>query len=107
MCEHLYQIEDVRQGDLVCGDCGLVLDKIYLFESNKTNFCSEKYLQNEENTNKQKTNTINRHDFSYTGDDLLITLFDKLHLNENSRDLILQLWKKIKRWRFEKKRNIN
>ena len=107
MCEHHSQIEDVSQGDLVCGDCGLVLDKIYLFEPIKTNLCSEKYLQNEENINKQKTNTIKKHDFFNTGDDLLITLFDKLHLNENSRNLIFQLWKKIKRWRFEKKRNIN
>ena len=31
-------------------------------------------------------------------------MFDKLHLNENTRNLISQLWKKIKRWRFEKKK---
>ena len=47
MCEHGSQIEDVGQGDLVCGDCGLVLDKIYLFEPIKTNIYLEKYLQNE------------------------------------------------------------
>ena len=102
MCEHRLQIEDVRQGDLVCGDCGLVLDKIYSFEPIKTKFCSEKYTQNEENINEQKTNTKNRH--SLTGDDLLITLIDKLHLNENTRNLIFQIWEKIKRWHFERKK---
>ena len=104
MCEHRLQIEDVRQGDVVCGDCGLVLDKIYSFEPIKANFCSEQYLQNKENINKQQTNTINKHDFNYLGDDLLFTLFDKLHLNENTRNSILQLWKRIKRWRFERRK---
>ena len=104
MCDHQSQIEDVRQGDLVCGDCGLVLDKIYLHEPIKTNFCSEKYLQNEGNINSQQTNAINRRDLFYTGDDLLITLFDKLHLSENTRNSILQFWEKIKRWRFERKK---
>ena len=105
MCEHRLQIEDVRQGDLVCGDCGLVLDKIYSFEPIKTDFCSEKYLQNEENINEQKTNTKKRSDFCLRGDDLLVTLFDKLHLNKNTRNSILQLWEKIKRWRFERRKN--
>ena len=104
MCEHLLQIEDVRQGDLVCGDCGLVLDKVYSLEPVKSNFCSEKYSQNEENINEQKTNTKKRHDFCLSGDDLLITLFDKLHLNENTRKSILQLWEKIKSWHFERRK---
>ena len=36
----------------------------------------------------------------FTGDDLLITLFDKLHLNKNTRKSIFQLWEKIKHWYF-------
>ena len=107
MCEHRLQIEDVTQGDVVCGDCGLVLDKIYCFEPNISNFCSEKYLQIEKNINEQKINTKNKRDSSFVGNDLLITLVDKLHLNGNIRNSIFQLWKTIKQWYFEKKRNIN
>ena len=29
MCIHQYIIEDTRQGDVVCTECGLVIDKIY------------------------------------------------------------------------------
>ena len=29
MCNHQYIIEDTRQGDVVCTECGLVIDKIY------------------------------------------------------------------------------
>ena len=104
MCEHRLQIEDFRQGDVVCGDCGLVLDKVYSFEPIKTDFYSEKYLQNKENINKQKIINKNRHDFFLAENDLLITLFDKLHLNENIRNSILQFWKKIKCWHVEKKK---
>lgn len=104
MCEHGIQIEDIRQGDVVCMDCGLVLDKIYTFDLHNSNSCFEKYSQNEQNNNKQKINIINNRDFSFAANDLLITLFDKLHLNESVRNSILQLWEKIKRWYFNRKK---
>ena len=104
MCEHRLQIEDVTQGDVVCGNCGLVLDKIYCFEPNISNFCFEKYLQIEKNINEQKIDTKNKRDSSFAGNDLLITLVDKLHLNGNIRNSIFQLWETIKQWYFKKKK---
>ena len=34
-CDHKYEIINQREGDIVCGDCGLVLDKYYIVQSEK------------------------------------------------------------------------
>ena len=37
MCNHQYPIEDTRQGDVVCTECGLVIDKIYWYNLTESN----------------------------------------------------------------------
>ncbi len=34
-CDHKYEVIDQRQGDIVCYDCGLVIDKYYIVECDK------------------------------------------------------------------------
>lgn len=34
-CDHIYEIINQRDGDIVCFDCGLVIDKYYLTENEK------------------------------------------------------------------------
>ena len=34
-CDHKYEIINQREGDIVCGDFGLVLDKYYIVQSEK------------------------------------------------------------------------
>ena len=41
MCNHQYLIEDTRQGDVVCTECGLVIDKIYCYNLTKSNLETE------------------------------------------------------------------
>ena len=59
ICNHQYQIEDTRQGDVVCTECGLVIDKIY-YESNletkweKIRNFYEEIEQNREHLRKEK-----------------------------------------------------
>ena len=37
MCNHQYPIEDTRQGDVVCTECGLIIDKIYCYKLTESN----------------------------------------------------------------------
>ena len=95
LCNHNSQIEDFKTGDIVCTDCGLVMDQIYCYELYNSN-------QNVLNANK-----INNNFFSYgekqkeylsEEKDFLINLCDKLHLNESIKTTIFQYWEKVKMW---------
>ena len=37
ICNHQYPIEDTRQGDVVCAECGLAFDKIYCYKFTESN----------------------------------------------------------------------
>ena len=101
MCEHTSTIDDIRQGDVVCLDCGLVLDKIYQHEPLKPcSFSIEEYLLtvNENRVNDKKLTIKKKNKCLNEETALLVTLFDKLHLNNKIKDTILEEWKKIKDW---------
>ena len=93
MCNHPYLIEDTRQGDMVCTECGLVIDKIYC-ESNleskweKIRNFNEEIEQNNQHLRKEKN--------------ILKNLCNKLHLNNDVRDAIFNLWTEITAWHYRK-----
>ena len=105
-CEHTSTIDDDRQGDVVCLDCGLVLDKIYRYES-FSSLCSpltEEYSSlNKDSCNKSPLN-IQKNKYLNEDTALLITLCDRLHLNDKIRSSILDEWKKIKDWLLSSKK---
>ena len=41
MCNHQYLIEDTSQGNVVCTEYGLVIDKIYCYNLTKSNLETE------------------------------------------------------------------
>ena len=93
MCNHQYPIEDTRQGDVVCTECGLVIDKIYC-ESNletkweKIENFNEEFEQNNEHLQKEKN--------------ILKNLCNKLHLNNDVTNTIFNLWSEIAAWHYRK-----
>ena len=59
MCIHQYIIEDTRQGDVVCTECGLVIDKIYCEPNLETKWekiknLNEDFEQKSEHLKKEK-----------------------------------------------------
>ncbi len=93
MCNHQYPIEDTRQGDVVCTECGLVIDKIYC-ESNleskweKIRNFNEEIEQNSHHLSKEKN--------------VLKNLCNKLHLNNDVTNAIFNLWSEITAWHYRK-----
>ena len=93
MCNHQYPIEDTRQGDVVCTECGLVIDKIYC-ESNletkweKIRNFNEEIEQNSQHLRKEK--------FFFK------TLCSKIHLNNDVTNAIFSLWSEITAWHYRK-----
>ena len=93
MCNHQYPIEDTRQGDVVCTECGLVIDKIYC-ESNletkweKIRKFNEETEQNSHHLSKEKK--------------VLKNLCNKLHLNNDVTNAIFNLWSEITAWHYPK-----
>jgi flavodoxin len=37
-CSHLYEIIDQREGNIICEECGLVIDRYYTFKFQRENF---------------------------------------------------------------------
>ncbi len=93
MCNHQYLIEDTRQGDVVCTECGLVIDKIYC-ESNletkweKIRNFNKEIEQNDQHLGKEKK--------------FLKNLCSKLHLNNDVTNAIFNLWAEITAWHYRK-----
>ena len=93
MCIHQYIIEDTRQGDVVCTECGLVIDKIYCEPNLETkwekikNF-NEEFEQNSEHLKKEKN--------------ILKNLCNRLHLNNDVTNTIFNLWSEIAAWHYQK-----
>lgn len=59
-CSHINQITDTYSGDFICTDCGLVIDRVFIFPEKE---------KNSENPS--------------IGDDFLAELLEKLHLSKN------------------------
>lgn len=59
-CSHINQITDTNTGDFICTDCGLVIDRVFIFPEKG---------KNSEN--------------APIGDDFLAELLEKLHLSKN------------------------
>ena len=107
ICDHSSVVDDVRQGDVICLDCGLVLDKIYQNESANLSsplieeysfIDNENYINNGKHVIKKKNKCLSEETV------LLITLFDRLHLNDKIKNTILEEWKKIKDWLVKSKK---
>ena len=97
MCNHQYPIEDTRQGDVVCTECGLVIDKIYCYKLTESNSetkwekiknFNEGIKQNSEHLRKEKN--------------ILKNLCNKLHLNDDVTNVIFNLWAEIVAWHYRK-----
>ena len=80
-CEHQHTVEDISCGDLVCTDCGLVLDKIYL------------------PTTKDKAPPRKERIIPDSCIDLLVEdMCNKCHIeNENIKSLASKKWQNMKR----------
>ena len=92
-CDHAIQVDDVREGNVVCTGCGLVLAPIYLNPQNKkekqtvsTSLISPKLHNN------LKNETIE-----------LDTLCNKLQLYSVTKTQVLEEWEKIKKWFYDQK----
>lgn len=60
-CSHINQITDATVGDEICTDCGLVIDRVFIFPNKEKNF----------------------RNFSIDDDNFLVELLEKLHLPKN------------------------
>ena len=104
LCNHNSQIEDFNRGDVVCTDCGLVMDQIYCSEhrNSKWNTINVNHI------NYNLFNGVKNISKKYLSEekDLLLTLCDKLHLNESVKTTILQYWEKVKTWLTQNKPRI-
>ena len=97
MCNHQYPIEDTRQGDMVDTECGLVIDKIYCYNLTESNLetkwdkiktFNKEIEQKNEHLGKEKN--------------ILKILCNKLHLNNDVTNVILNLWTEIVAWHYRK-----
>ena len=97
MCNHQYLIEDTRQGDVVCPECGLVIDKIYCYKLKESNSetkwdkikeLNEEIKQNSKHLRKEKN--------------ILKNLCNKLYLNDDVTNVALNLCTEIVAWHYRK-----
>ena len=87
MCNHQYLIEDTSQGDVVCTKCGLVIDKIYCYNLTKSNLETEwDKIKTFDKEIKQKNQHLGKEK------NILKILCNKLHLNNDVTNVILNLW---------------
>ena len=100
ICPHLNEVEDVREGNRVCTDCGLILDCVY---SSSLLPATEKII-NEINVVHGNTEKIIQEE-----EENLITLCDKLHLSSDIKTEVNKIWQEVKKWYVELKnhRGIN
>ncbi len=97
ICNHEYPVEDTRQGDVVCTECGLVIDKIYCYNSTKSNLETEwDKIKTFDKEIKQKNQHLEKEK------NILKILCNKLHLNNDVTNVILNLWSDIAAWHYRK-----
>ena len=92
MCNHQYPIEDTRQGDVVCTECGLVIDKIYCESNLETKWEKIRILM------KKLNRTVN----IWEKKKIFKNLCSKLHLNNDVTNAIFNLWAEITAWHYRK-----
>ena len=93
MCNHQHPIEDTRQGDVVCTECGLVIHKIYCESNLETKW--------EKIRNFNKEIELNSHHLRKEKN-VLKKLCNKLHLNNDITNAIFNLWLEITVWHYRK-----
>ena len=97
MCNHEYPIEDTRQGDVVCTECGLVIDKIYCYNLTKSNLETKwDKIKTFDIQIKQKNQHLEKEK------NILKILCNKLHLNNDVTNVLLNLWSEIVAWHYRK-----
>ena len=104
-CTHERTVDDEREGNVVCTDCGLVLAPIYLNQIVKINKTDNMYY---ESNNKQQIFTtllevpeLNTNLKEETNE--LDTLCNKLQLYSVTKTHVLEKWELIKKWFFDQK----
>ena len=99
MCGHEHQLDDDREGYVVCTDCGLVLETIYQNLIVKNNRNNVPYQNNNE---KQIVTTLletpKLHN-SLKGETIeLDVLCNKLQLYSITKNQVFEKWESIKKW---------
>lgn len=85
-CPHLNEIDDFRNGDVICVDCGLIIDKIYVTsfvscpESDSPSFEKEYILE-----------ILNRLNIPYTYSDKILQKFNDLSRKEKNCNRKLEI----------------
>ena len=104
MCTHENEVEDEREGDVVCTDCGLVLSPIYHHQYKKYDHYN--YLYNDNKHKKIVSTSLKTPRlFNILQDETieLGVLCNKLQIYSATRDKIFEKWEKIKKWYSERK----
>ena len=105
MCLHENQIDDEREGNVVCTDCGLVLEPIYLnsIDYNNNNYNIPPLINNK----NQIITSLLKNEKTYnnlTNESIeLDILCNKLQIYSVAKTQILEKWELIKKWFFENK----
>ena len=103
-CQHHNQVDDEREGNVVCTDCGLILEPIY-----------QNLIVNYDNKNVYQQNNIDKniittsleapkihHNFKNETSELDI-LCNKLQLYSVTKTQVFERWELIKKWFLDKK----
>ena len=103
-CTHENQVDDEREGNVVCTDCGLILGSIYqncivkndkdnsAHRSNKEKQIITSILETSSSPNNLERETIE-----------LDVLCNKLQLYSVTKNQIFQKWELIKKWYLDNK----
>ena len=99
VCPHHNQLDDDREGNVVCTDCGLVIEPIY--QNNIKNLHHQIYKDKNIDATIIKTSKICNNLDNETNE--LDILCNKLHLYSVTKTQVLEKWELIKKWFFDKK----
>ena len=105
-CEtkHKNQVDDEREGNIVCTDCGLVLEPIYL---NTVEYINNNNVPQPKNKTKQiittSLETLKLCNNLKNESIELDILCNKLQLYAVTKTQIFEKWELIKKWFLEKK----
>ena len=99
MCAHERTVDDEREGNVICTDCGLVLAPIYLDQIVNYNKCNFLYQSDEKNqivttSLKSPKSHSNLENESMELDNLC----NKLQLYSVTKNQVFEKWELIKKW---------
>ena len=104
VCRHLNQLDDEREGNVVCTDCGLIVEPIYqnlIVDYDKKNLYQHSNIDKEIVTSPIKTLKICYNLNSETKE--LDILCNKLQLYSVTKTQVFERWELIKKWFIEHK----